>query len=395
MMNIYERSKNTSALKEVIYASDDGRIYFFDLERVTFSRDPIDVGFPLTSAVSVDPYGYPVLYVGQTVAKLSEYTGVIGMRMYNLLNHQMIGFESGLNASAELADGAVHGSALVESNANMLIYGADNGLLYTVDLNTEFDLENAEIELIPQAVAYEYKTNLRNAEQGIVSSVAAYGDYAFFGDLSGCVQCVDMNTLKPVWVFDMGDSMLASVSLACEENGVYLYGGSVLKKGSGQVRLVKLNALTGELVWECMSDIQGEFDSKNAEKGIYPGLMASPLIGEGDIYDLVIFNVNQVNDGQGVGAIVYALDKNTGEEVWSHALDVNSVSSPIAVYEPDGTSYLILGDDHGTLRLMDGFTGSTISTVDLGSAIQSSPAAYGNQVVVGTTGGMVYFVRIE
>ena len=55
----------------------------------------------------------------------------------------------------------------------------------------------------------------------------------------------------------------------------------------------------------------------------------------------------------------------------------------------------MLGDDNGTLRLMDGFTGLTLSTVNLGSAIQASPAAYGNKVVVGTTGGMVYFVNIE
>ena len=58
-------------------------------------------------------------------------------------------------------------------------------------------------------------------------------------------------------------------------------------------------------------------------------------------------------------------------------------------------SYLVMGDDNGTLRLMDGFTGSTISTVDLGSPIQSSPAAYGNKIIVGTTGGLLYFVDLK
>ena len=67
----------------------------------------------------------------------------------------------------------------------------------------------------------------------------------------------------------------------------------------------------------------------------------------------------------------------------------------MAVYQPDGKSYIVLGDDNGTLRLMDGFTGLTLSTVNLGSAIQASPAVYGNRIVVGTTGGMVYFVNIE
>ena len=108
-----------------------------------------------------------------------------------------------------------------------------------------------------------------------------------------------------------------------------------------------------------------------------------------------IFNVNNVVDGKTQYAVVYALDKLTGEEVWSQPLDVQSISSPIAMYEPDGRSYLVMGDDNGTLRLMDGYTGSTIHTVNLGSPIQASPAAYGNKVVVGTTGGMLYFVDVK
>ena len=65
------------------------------------------------------------------------------------------------------------------------------------------------------------------------------------------------------------------------------------------------------------------------------------------------------------------------------------------MYQPDGKSYIVMGDDNGTLRLMDGFTGGTIHTVNLGSNIQASPVAYGNRIVVGTTGGMLYFVDLE
>lgn len=102
--------------------------------------------------------------------------------------------------------------------------------------------------------------------------------------------------------------------------------------------------------------------------------MASPLVGEGDINDLVIFNVNRVElDDKSVCAVVYALDKETGEEVWSQPLDVESMSSPIALYQKDGKSYIVMGDDGGTLRLMDGFSGSTISALSLGSAIQAFP----------------------
>ena len=175
------------------------------------------------------------------------------------------------------------------------------------------------------------------------------------------------------------------------------YAGNVLNKfeKSAPIHMKKINALTGEIIWDHQTESKCKYSSKLIKEGLYPGAAASPLIGQGDINDLVIFNVNNVVDGNESYAIVYALDRETGEEVWSQPLDVSSVSSPIAVYCPDGKSYIVLGDDNGTLRLMDGYTGATISTVNLGSAIQASPAAYGNTIVVGTTGGMLYFVGLE
>ena len=398
MMNIHDDLRTTTAMKEVIYPSNDGKIYFFDLETQNYSRNPIDVGYPMGSTATVNPYGYPLLYVGQTEYKLSEFTGIVGMRVYNLINQEMIGFESGLNAEAISSNGGISSSPIVESNSDTLIYGAENGMLYTVSMNTQFDLDNAQITVDPQAVSYAYRTTLRNASQGIVSSVATYGDYAYFGDLAGSIQCVDLNTMQCVWAIDMEDSVVASVALETGENGeVYLYAGNVVNKRerSSAIRLVKIDALSGEILWECPNEIKGKYASAPAKEGIYAGLMGSPLVGEGDISDLVIFNVNQVTADDTAYAVVYALDKQTGEEVWSQPLDISSVSSPVAVYQPDGKSYILLGDDNGTFRLMDGFTGLTISTVNLGSAIQSSAVAYGNEVVIGTTGGMVYFITIE
>ncbi len=159
---------------------------------------------------------------------------------------------------------------------------------------------------------------------------------------------------------------------------------------------MKIDALTGDVVWECQSAIKGKYASKEAKAGSYAGVMASPLVGEGEINDLIIFNVNHVElDDKSICAVVYALDKTTGEEVWNQPLDVDSKSSPIGLYQRDGKSYIVMGDDGGTLRLMDGFSGTTLSTLNLGSAIQASPAAYGNEIVVGTTGGMLYFVELK
>ncbi len=399
LMNVNDEAKATSAMKEVIYPSNDGRIYFFNLDTQTYSREPINVGFPMQATASVNPYGYPLLYVGQTEDVLSGYKGIIGMRVYNLIDQSMAGFVPSKLSQANTEEGAIHTSALIEASSDTLIYSADNGTVNLVNMNTEFDLEKGEISVSPERASYAYKTKIKNSKQyDITSDVAAYGDYVFFGDKAGSIQCVDMNELKAVWAIDMGDSVVAPVSLEVGEDGeVYLYAGNVVNKRakSSQVRLVKIDAMTGEILWECQSEIKGKYASKPAKEGIYAGLMAAPLVGDGDINDLVIFNVNNVVDGKTNYAVVYALDKITGEEVWSQPLDVQSMSSPIAMYEPDGRSYLVMGDDNGTLRLMDGYTGSTIHTVNLGSAIQASPAAYGNRIVVGTTGGMLYFVDLK
>lgn len=72
---------------------------------------------------------------------------------------------------------------------------------------------------------------------------------------------------------------------------------------------MKINALTGETIWECQSEIKGKYASKPAKEGLYAGLMASPLVGDGEINDLVVFNVNRVVvEGGETSAVVYALD---------------------------------------------------------------------------------------
>ena len=399
MMNISAEAKATTAMKEVIYPANDGRIYFFDLDTQTYSRDAINVGYPMQATASVNPYGYPLLYVGQSEDTLSNYKGIIGMRVYNLIDQSMAAFVPSKLSQAYSEEGSIQTSALVEASSDTLIYATNNGTINTVSMNTDFDLEKGEISVSPKLVSYAYKTHLKNSKQyDITSSVAAYGDYVFFGDKAGSIQCVDINTMKAVWAVDMSDSVVAPVSLEIGEDGeVYLYAGNVVNQRakSSQIRLVKLDAMTGEIIWECQNEIKGKYASRPAKEGIYAGLMAAPIIGEGDISDLVIFNVNNVVDGDANYAVVYALDKITGEEVWSQPIDVQSVSSPIALYEPDGRSLLVMGDDNGTLRLMDGYTGSTIHTVNLGSPIQASPAAYGNKIVVGTTGGMLYFVEVK
>ena len=429
MMNLYPQyvtvADGKNPMKEVIVPSSDGKIYFFDLESQAPSRDTINIGMSLNTTASVSPYGYPLLYVGQTASTMTvlysenkremndnqrstkqSVTGNTGVRTFSLIDQTLAGFETTLNPVATYADKLeVYSSPLVyvdpQSHSDTLLYTAANGLVYAVEQNVDFDLDQKQIAVTPKDTTYGYTTKLKNDPKlGIRTSVAAYGDYVFFGDMNGSLQCVDMNTMSPVWIRDLGDSIVATPTLEVEdENHVWLYIGTVINKGKKSVKahMMKINALNGDLVWDTATEQNGLFASKTAKLGLYAGVQASPLVGEGDIDDLVVFNVNRLQiDKKTQSAIVYALDKSTGEVIWQQILDAESVSSPIALYRKDtNTSYIVMGDDGGTLRVMDGYNGITLDSLNLGGPIQASPAAYEEHIVVGNTTGQVFFVDLE
>ena len=91
---------------------------------------------------------------------------------------------------------------------------------------------------------------------------------------------------------------------------------------------------------------------------------------------------------------VVALDKNTGEIVWSHAMGSYGWSSPTCVYTPSGAGYVLVGSSNGMLRLFDGRTGQIVAAADLEANIEGSPAVFDDMLVVGTRGAKIYGVRI-
>ena len=71
-----------------------------------------------------------------------------------------------------------------------------------------------------------------------------------------------------------------------------------------------------------------------------------------------------------------------------------SWSSPVAVYNKDGKAFIITCDSMGIMTMLDS-KGNTLSTMDLGSNIEASPAVYENTLVVGTRGGLIWGVNIK
>ena len=397
MMNLNDEKKAVSVLKEVIVAAQDGKVYFFDLNDGLPTRDPISVGYPLKGSVSVDTMGRPMIGFGQAISKMPGKTGAIGYYLYGLIDQKELFFINGRQTKTQSqysTNGAFDGTALFERNTDSLVLAGENGLLYTLKLNTAFDfLDKKTIDISPEITYLKSKADQENMSVASEASVAMYGKYAFMADRRGILKAVDTDTMTTVWAFDTGDNTDATPALGFDEDGsLGLYTGTTVftrtrKAATAYIR--RIDALTGAEVWKY--EIAAKFNED--ERG---GVKASPVVGEKGISGLVIFTVNLTGDGE--KATIVALDRKTGAEVWKRELDNKAISSPVAVYDQAGQAYLIQADEQGILSLMDARTGSVLHTLDIGGKIDGSPAVYNDMLVIAATGkdnNNLYGIRLE
>ena len=407
MMNLNEEKKNATGLREVIFAAQDGKIYFLDLKDGTATREPISVGFPLKGSVSVDAMGRPLLAAGQGISILPNKQGSIGTHVYNLNTGKEAFFINGRKSSTQsvsTANGAFDGTALFLYDNDAMIIAGENGLLYTVDLNSKFTYPNVDnptavgsMEVNQAVTTLKTKSSgEKDTQTGVEASVAMYDKYVYMADTYGIVRCVDTESMRTAWAFDNGDNT-DIIALDMEgRNGVSLYTGNTCysrlkgtkKNPDKEVSIRKLNALTGEVLWSCQ--VQCAYD-----KDQLSGCKASPVVGQNKIKNLVIYTVNKVEGG---GSRILALEKSSGKVVWQYNLSAETVSSPVAVYNDKGDAWIIQADESGALTMLDGKTGEFKSTLNLGGAIQGSPAVYKNYLVIGTCSkdnSYMYGIRID
>ncbi|MDR1833364.1 MAG: PQQ-binding-like beta-propeller repeat protein [Propionibacteriaceae bacterium] len=387
-------------LVEVIYPVFEGKVYRLDLETGKQTKEPIDSGCGFKGTGSVDPRGYPLLYAGQGLNDMDDDEATddcpFRYRIFDLIqNKEVSGWEGTDPAAPRLEPegwGAFDSSALVNAASDTLIEPAENGLIYKAKLNASFDAATKTVSVNPELTRMEYQTPV-TAEYGLESSAVAYRNLVYASDNDGNLLCWDATTMAVYWVRDVGDDSDASMVLEETDDGVFLYHGNTLDKrgkegGSGELvtNLRKIDALTGEIVWEF--DVPTSADYPNNG-----GLLATPLLGKGEISDMVIFNVSKTNSTR--EGDMYALDKLTGEVIWRRHFGRYSWSSPIAITGSDGHQYGIVSDSGGTMHLFDPNTGEDYSTISLGKNVEASPAAFGNMLVVASYDKKIFGIRIS
>ncbi len=386
MMDLNPDKKDVSALREVIVAAQDGNVYFVDLKDGQETRSPISIGYPLKGSVSVFTQYAPFISFGQGVSKLANgKTGAIGTYVYSLADNSRITFLNGRqsdNQKQYTTNGAFDGTALMiqdpqDGRSGHMVVAGENGLLYTMSFDINLTQEGLEVTANDPVYLRSKAKKSEDNRVGIEGSVAMYNQYVFMADSYGALRCVDTTTMSTVWAADMGDNTDASIALDFDEDGtLWLYTGNtnayrLVKK---PVSIRRINAMTGEIDWTY--EISCEQDKNETS-----GCKASPVVGEKSISHLVFFTVNKLTEG---GSKLIALNKETGSVEWEYAMSAEAVSSPVAVYNELGDSWIIQGDQSGLLHLLDARSGAHMYQLDLGGEIQGSPAVYRDILVIGT-----------
>ena len=426
VMAMNEGYSTKRALKEVIIAGQDGKVYFLDLEDGQPTREAINIGYALRGAPSVHPLCLPVITFGQFSNKLegASASKSMGLYYYNLATNKRLHLIDTLadvrGERAYYGVGAMDTSALIDRNSHTLVTVGTNGMLYTQRMNMTMVIspEGATFEFkgVEDHVALMSHTKNQNTDDAAVeSSLAMYGSYAFYADMGGILRCVDTSTMTTVWAVNTGDAVRAAIALDLdEETGtLWLYTANTItnRTKNGDVTIRRYNAMTGEVDWQLPVNSLKKFSGQKDATGkdITAGAVASPIIGQHELGGLVYFTLSSVSDAgyaaltgaenaEKQPSVLVAVNKADGSVVWTLPMDAYSYSSPVAVYSAAGQGWVIQCCANGTIYLLDGLTGEIVNTLQVAGIIEGSPAVYNDMLVFGTTGkdkSFVYAIKLQ
>ena len=394
IMNLYDAYRERDGWVEVIYASMDGYVYFLDAETGAETRKPLKIGVPFKGAGALDPRGWPILYVGAGDGYETA-SGRARAMAYSLIDYSLLWEVGKAKDSFALRSWTAYDSSvIVDAASDTALIPGENGVFYTLHMNTEYDPEAGTLTMHPDPVVKQRYHARRLGNNGFAygyeSSAVGWSHYTFLCDNGGYIRCIDLNTMDTVWVQDLADDINSTPAFEPTEAGGFLYVGNTVdktaEKGAGVSSFYKLDAMTGEILWQ--------YDTKvTTTSHITGGCMSSAILGEHSL-DGLVFTAFASTGGKSSGKML-AFCTDTGEIVWERALGSYSWCSPLALYAESGTGYIVMFDHTGVMYLLDGLTGDIIATLKLSENIEASPCAFGDCIVIGTRSRHIWGIRVS
>ena len=327
----------------------------------------------IKGSVTIDPDGFPLLYTGSR----DNFYRVIAFDRDEPVELWAL---NATDVSPTRWNNDWDGAGLVLDD--FLFIGGENSQFHIVKLNRAYDADGfvtVEPELVFNTPGWD--DELLAAVGGnvsIESSVAISGNTVYFANSGGLIQGWDITGLargvEPVQVFRYWAGDDIDATLVIDDEGM-IYAGVEYERGTARSRevgqIIKLDpTLPPEeaLLW-------GVEQRPRLDSGVWatPGLHEDLLIVPTDSGD------------------VLGLDRFTGEERWRITLGGPTWASPVIVDD-----VWIQGDCNGVLHAFD-VSDTTVEPpkvweLQLGGCIESTPALWKGQIVVGTRAGYVYAV---
>jgi hypothetical protein len=361
--------------KEIIFGSLASKVYFLNFETGKKSREPLEVRNPIKGTVSLDPLMNGKLYVGHGVPARLPY----GQITADLFAHTVKDTKMAENSAWR----GWHASDSSPIRAGQFIFRpSENGTIY------KYWVQDT-VEILHSQMKYRKKGF---GGPGMESSMSVYRNYGYTADNHGNIVCINLNNLKPVWIYDNHDDSDATPVIEEEDGIPYIYIGCEMDRqgNAGKSHFAKINGLTGEGVWDYAEDAKKvTTGSKHFDGGYY----ATALLGRGNC-DTLVF-VNYVANDSGQNGYFYAFNKKSGKLEYKTKLKCYSWSSPVGFMNEDNEMFVLTGDTRGNVYLFDGKTGEKLFSRAVGVNFESSPVVVGNCAVLGSRGNTIYKLRVE
>lgn len=365
--------KDSTLREEVMFGSLASRIYFIDPRTGKASRPSIYVKNPIKGTIVLDPELNGLLYVGQGVPAERPF----GSLVIDLFQHKIVQtFPEDGNAYRRWQ---AYDSSPIRTG-KFLFRPGENNTLY------KYVVEEGGLKLYS---TLRYKVG--GAAPGMEASMAVYKNYGYTADNNGNLLCVNLNTLKPVWHYAMGDDTDATPIVTIENDTAYVYTGCEIdKQGKGNAKFVKLNAVSGEPAWvHNTAGSRADIGSKHFDGGYY----ASPLLGQGDCDSLIFAHCVLNTSGQDGNLI--AFNRYTGQVKYRVPFKRYAWSSPIAIVDKANKMYVLQADTQGKVFIIRGEDGKVLCSKQVGTNFESTPIPVSDGVVIGSRGDSFYKISIR
>lgn len=183
----------------------------------------------------------------------------------------------------------------------------------------------------------------------------------YIGSVGGIIYNLNAETGDLIWEFETGEQLWATPAI----NDDILYIGSFDKK------LYAIDINSGEEKWEQPFEAEGP-------------IISTPLIENGVVY---------------IGSFdrhIYALDAESGELIWQYPeSEGNGENIPQKWFWASPVMYknmIYAANTDGKVYVIDNQDGNLIATIDLESAISSTPAIASNRLYIATEDGDIFYI---